>query len=41
MTLRALRFSLESALFAEYGIGVRSEPVKFYQVDGSKYDFLK
>jgi restriction endonuclease Mrr len=28
-------------LFAEYGIGVRSEPVKFYQVDGSKYDFLK
>lgn len=28
-------------LFAEYGIGIRSEPVKFYQVDGSKYDFLK
>ena len=28
-------------LFAEYGIGIRSEPVKFYQVDASKYDFLK
>jgi len=28
-------------LFAEYGIGVRSEAVKFYQVDSSKYDFLK
>ena len=28
-------------LFAEYGIGVRSETVKFYQVDASKYDFLK
>lgn len=28
-------------LFAEYGIGIRSEPLKFYQVDASKYDFLK
>jgi HJR/Mrr/RecB family endonuclease len=28
-------------LFAEYGIGVRSEPLKFYQLDASKYDFLK
>jgi hypothetical protein len=28
-------------LFAEFGIGMRSETVKFYQVDGSKYDFLK
>jgi Restriction endonuclease/HB1, ASXL, restriction endonuclease HTH domain len=28
-------------LFAEFGVGVRSEPVKFYQVDASKYDFLK
>jgi hypothetical protein len=28
-------------LFAEYEIGIRAEPVKFYQVDASKYDFLK
>lgn len=28
-------------LFAEYGIGIRNEAVKFYQVDASKYDFLK
>lgn len=28
-------------LFAEYGVGIRSEPVRFYQVDASKYDFLK
>ena len=28
-------------LFAEYGIGVRSETLKFYQLDASKYDFLK
>jgi restriction endonuclease Mrr len=28
-------------LFAEHGIGIRSEPVRFYQVDASKYDFLK
>ena len=28
-------------LFAEYGIGIRSESVKFFQVDASKYDFLK
>lgn len=28
-------------LLAEYGIGVRSESVKFFQVDASKYDFLK
>lgn len=28
-------------LFAEYGIGIRSETLKFYQVDASKYDFLK
>ena len=28
-------------LFAEYGIGVRSETLRFYQLDASKYDFLK
>lgn len=28
-------------LFAEHGIGVRSETLKFYQLDASKYDFLK
>ena len=28
-------------LFAEYNIGIRNEPVRFYQVDASKYDFLK
>lgn len=28
-------------LFAEYGIGIRNESVKFFQVDGSKFDFLK
>jgi Restriction endonuclease/HB1, ASXL, restriction endonuclease HTH domain len=28
-------------LFAEYAIGVRNETLKFYQVDASKYDFLK
>lgn len=28
-------------LFAEYGIGIRSEQVRFYQVDVSQYDFLK
>ena len=28
-------------LFAEYEIGIRAEPVKFYQLDASKYDFLK
>jgi len=28
-------------LFAEYGIGVRSETLKSYQLDASKYDFLK
>lgn len=28
-------------LFAEHEIGIRSEPLRFYQVDASKYDFLK
>lgn len=28
-------------LFAEYGIGIRNETVKFFQVDASKFDFLK
>mgnify|MGYP001565484066 CR=1 FL=1 len=28
-------------LFAEYNIGLRSEPVKYFQVDKSKYEFLK
>ena len=28
-------------LFAEYGIGIRNEHVRFFQVDASKYDFLK
>jgi restriction endonuclease Mrr len=28
-------------LFAEYEVGVRNETLKFYQVDASKYDFLK
>ena len=28
-------------LFAEHSVGVRNEPVKFYQVDNSQYDFLK
>lgn len=28
-------------LFAEYGIGIRSEQVKFYQIDASRYPFLK
>ena len=28
-------------LFAEYEIGIRAEPDKFYQVDASRYDFLK
>lgn len=28
-------------LFAEFEIGIRAEAVKFYQVDASKYDFLK
>src|SRR5262245_57292245 len=27
-------------LFAEHGIGIRSESLKFYQLDASKYDFL-
>ena len=28
-------------LFAEFNIGIRHEPVRFYQVDASQYDFLK
>ena len=28
-------------LLAEYGIGIRSETVRFFQVDGSKYDFIR
>jgi restriction endonuclease Mrr len=28
-------------LFAEYGIGIRDESVKFFQVDAGKYGFLK
>ncbi len=28
-------------LFADYGLGIRSEILKFYQIDISKYDFLK
>ncbi|MFH0818350.1 MAG: restriction endonuclease [Candidatus Micrarchaeota archaeon] len=28
-------------LFAEYNIGIRNEPVRFYQIDASRYDFLK
>ena len=28
-------------LFAEYGIGVRSETVRYFQVDSSAYEFLK
>ncbi|MBX2990439.1 MAG: restriction endonuclease [Bacteroidetes bacterium] len=28
-------------LFAEHNIGMRSEPVKYYQVDASQYEFLK
>jgi restriction endonuclease Mrr len=27
-------------LFAEHGIGIRNESLKFYQLDASKYDFL-
>lgn len=28
-------------LFAEFGIGIRSEAIRFYQVNASAYDFLK
>lgn len=28
-------------LFGEYKVGIRHEPVRFYQVDVSQYDFLK
>jgi restriction system protein len=28
-------------LFAEHNVGIRSEPIRFYQVDASQYDFLK
>jgi restriction endonuclease Mrr len=28
-------------LFAEYGVGIRSESFKYFQIDVSKYDFLK
>lgn len=28
-------------LFAEHGIGIRSEQVKYYQIDVSQYEFLK
>lgn len=28
-------------LFAEFNVGLRHEPVRFYQVDASQYDFLK
>lgn len=28
-------------LFAQYGIGIRSETVNYYQIDISQYDFLK
>lgn len=28
-------------LFAEYGVGIRGEAVKYYQIDFSQYDFLK
>ena len=28
-------------LFAEFGIGIRNETIRFYQVDASAYDFLK
>lgn len=28
-------------LLAEYGIGIRAESVRYYQVDASQYDFLK
>jgi len=28
-------------LFAQHGIGIRGEPVKYYQLDESQYEFLK
>lgn len=28
-------------LFAEYGVGIRGEAIRYYQIDFSQYDFLK